>query len=619
MSRARDVIQVVNAAEVKLEGSVLGGTLATALTRVEVVQRLNAPASATLTFHDTAIESESVLDNASLRVGTALTIGFKAEEGASATESFKGKIASIDFEVEAGTSYVTVRAHDGLQSLYHGTSLKTRKDVKYSDAVSQLASSAGLTADVEATTGVWRYLPQAWQSDGDFLASLASEIGFVFYARDGKLHFEKPKWSTDGGATVTYGESLLRFRTTQSTESAVKKVTVRAWDPTKKKSIAGIEPSVKANGVQLEKDPASLYEGSRELTVSALTVPDQAAARALATALADRIGDTTCSADGLASGDPKILPGVTLKVEGVPKVVAGKYYVSEARHVYDGEYQTEFRCTGALDALTPSPGPSQAGRAAMPQQQTHPFMVVPAIVTNNKYADAPENLGPRVKAKIPSLSDTDETDWLRLVSPDAGDKRGFLAVPEVGDEVLVAFAEGNLRMGFVIGGLYNGKDLPDKEMKEANTVVAGGVVNRRGIVSRSGHQVILDDKDGNERILIMDKTGKQQLLFNSKDSKILVESEGEQVELDGKGKKINITSKGDITLKADGKITLEAKADIVMKSTGKTSVEATQALELKGLSFKAEGQTTADLKGGTMAKVDGGAMTEVKGALVKIN
>ena len=75
-----------------------------------------------------------------------------------------------------------------------------------------------------------------------------------------------------------------------------------------------------------------------------------------------------------------------------------------------------------------------------------------AIVTN---VDDPEKRA-RIKVKMPWFSENDESDWARLCAPVSGPDRGMLFVPEVGDEVLVAFEHGDMRMPIIVGGLWNG-------------------------------------------------------------------------------------------------------------------------------------------------------------------
>ena len=105
-----------------------------------------------------------------------------------------------------------------------------------------------------------------------------------------------------------------------------------------------------------------------------------------------------------------------------------------------------------------------------------------ALVTQNK---DPEGLG-RVKLRFPWESQPRESDWARCAVPMAGKDRGTYFLPEIGDEVLVAFEREDMRFPYVLGALWNGQDKPP----ESNS---NGQNDRRVIKSRSGHKLTFDD------------------------------------------------------------------------------------------------------------------------------
>ena len=92
----------------------------------------------------------------------------------------------------------------------------------------------------------------------------------------------------------------------------------------------------------------------------------------------------------------------------------------------------------------------------------------------------PEGQG-RVTLTFPWLSDDYVSDWARTLQPGAGKGRGAMVVPEVGDEVLVAFEQGDLRRPYVLGGLYNGVDTAPDGRRGAASTAAPGAVNRRSV------------------------------------------------------------------------------------------------------------------------------------------
>ena len=193
------------------------------------------------------------------------------------------------------------------------------------------------------------------------------------------------------------------------------------------------------------------------------------------------------------------------------------------------------------------------------------FGVVVGIVTNN---EDPDGLH-RVKVRFPWLSEEHESTWARVVTPMAGNERGFYTLPEVDDEVLVAFAHGRVELPFVLGSLWNGQDVPPADN-------ADGENNIRVFKSRSGHVIRLDDTDGAEKIEIADSEGKQSLVFDTAANTLTLTAEKDVV-IESKDGMIKLTGKKGVEITApDGKGKLEANSGLELKSpSGNVDVKGT--------------------------------------------
>ncbi|MGB7442565.1 MAG: phage baseplate assembly protein V [Coleofasciculaceae cyanobacterium] len=211
------------------------------------------------------------------------------------------------------------------------------------------------------------------------------------------------------------------------------------------------------------------------------------------------------------------------------------------------------------------------------KDQNHNFNgVTIGLVTNNK---DPDGLG-RVKVKFPWLSQDEESYWARIVTPMAGNDRGIYFLPEVDDEVLVAFDQGNMALPYILGALWNGKDKPP-------TTNDDGKNNQRIIKSRSGHQIILDDTEGEEKIIIQDKTGKNQISIDSQENTMNIKVE-KDLTIETKGKIILKSSDDDVSIecknlsiKTQENYQLEAGANCSIKAKSKYELEATSGLGIK--------------------------------------
>lgn len=182
------------------------------------------------------------------------------------------------------------------------------------------------------------------------------------------------------------------------------------------------------------------------------------------------------------------------------------------------------------------------------------------IVTNNQ---DPEGLG-RVRLKLPWMADDAESNWARIVTPMAGPDRGCYFLPEVDDEVLVAFEHGSPEFPYVLGGLWNGKDKPPASNSDGKNDV-------RVIKSRSGHVIRLTDTDNAEQIEIIDKSTKNSIVISTKDktitisadADIVIQSANGKLQLSGKG--VEITSQANVKIEATDSMDLKSNAVLNIK------------------------------------------------------
>lgn len=108
----------------------------------------------------------------------------------------------------------------------------------------------------------------------------------------------------------------------------------------------------------------------------------------------------------------------------------------------------------------------------------------------------------------------------RMMMPMAGGRRGTYFMPENGDEVVVAFELGDVNQPVILGAVWNHKDQPPSQ---ASSAPANNV---RTIVSRSGHQITLDDSPGGEKVVIQTASGHTLTLDDTAPGKVTLSSAG---------------------------------------------------------------------------------------------
>ena len=179
-----------------------------------------------------------------------------------------------------------------------------------------------------------------------------------------------------------------------------------------------------------------------------------------------------------------------------------------------------------------------------------PNGVFPGVVADNV---DPENLE-RVKVHLPRLNVSgqkgDET-WARMSTSMAGKNHEACSVPEVGDEVLVAFEAGDFRRAYVIGYLCKGTKSPP-ETTDTNNV----------LISRSGVKITLGEQNGQECFIVETPAG-QNLTLTDGPTSIGIS--------DGNGNSVKFETSG-VTVNARAKVTINASQ--IEVSAGMLTVDA---------------------------------------------
>jgi len=185
--------------------------------------------------------------------------------------------------------------------------------------------------------------------------------------------------------------------------------------------------------------------------------------------------------------------------------------------------------------------------------------VAVAVVTQNQDPDGMC----RVKVRYPWYDQARESYWARLATPMAGKGRGWVLIPEVGDEVVVGFEREDLRFPIVLGSVHNGKDTtPEKN--------ADGKNDKRLFKSRSGH--LLSFNDGTQGSVQLSLKDGKRVAFDQ-NGVTLEDENGNRVKID--------SGSGAIEINAMGKLTLKA-ASISIEATGTLDVKASATVSIRG-------------------------------------
>ena len=598
----------------KIGGSPAPADLMDKIAEVEVENNLHLPDVFTIRIHLRSVGEKTfdVVDNLMkdyLAQGKEVEIAHIAKNR---SQTFLvGEITSVGLDLSStapGSPLIAViQGYDKSHRLHRGRQTRTFVNMSYSDIVSKVAREAGLQADVDSTTGVFDYIIQANQTNWDFLGQLVNRTGYELSMNGGTLSFKEP-WKGNGNTVeLAWGSSLVQFRARSTTAFQTSDVTVRGWDHKKKEAIVGKAATPKGNpklgDSRSGSDQANSAFGESKLVLVDQPVRTQPEADVLAKSLADAIAGGFVVAEGTTSpGMASILPGVTVRITGMGKRMSGDYFVTSSTHRITPQegYVTTF-AVGGRRSLTLGETLNSSSRQT---QTAYGAGVVVGLVTDN---NDPDDLS-RVKLQFPWLDDGAESDWGRISAPGAGKERGMHWLPEVGDEVLVAFEHGDIHRPYVLGGLWSQPDAPPDT--NSSVVDSDGSVKFRRMKSREGLELLISDEPGSRYIGIVNPDG---------DSKVVVRHDD---------KMLDVISNGDIIIKAEnGKVIVEAGQDVEIRSGSNLKIEAGGNLEITaGANLTLSGSVQTSVEAGAQVSVkgvqislEGSAMAELKGGIVRIN
>lgn len=616
-------------------------TDASAVQEIRVQDSIGVPRAFSLTFSpaDLSPGADPVLPK--LKLGAKIEISLTAPSSKQPMKVFEGEVTALEPTFGPDGIRQVAAGYSREHRLHRARKTRTFQDQTSSDIASKLAKEAGLSADVDATSIKHHFFQQNNETDFEFIKRLASMHDYEAHVDGGVLRFKKIE---DGDVVeLAYGRNVTMRSVTRlhsfyprvSSAQQASEVVVRSWDPLNKQNIEGkaqvsVEwtpastgampapsgggvwafapwKSARPGGPQSQSQGTGIDKRHKEvkqafdaatMTIANAPVGTLQEANELATSVASYLGGAFATAWGTCEGDPRIRAGTMVNISGLGPDYSGKYRVTAVTHTYGGPtgYTTTLEVTGRL--------PRELSDLAQPAtKNTWGKSLVVGLVTNNKYGGTQPSRADKavmVRVKYPSLDGGEnEGAWARVLAVGAGKNRGQLMLPQVGDEVLIGFENGDPHRPYVLGALWNGKDTPKPEHISPK---------EKG-----------EDPDGSYALL-----SPKHIYMDAVEEVTLKAGKDMTVEVKGKSTETveqtqEITVKKTFKLDATDELTLICgKAKIVLKKDGTITIE--------GGNVSMNGQTGATVKGAKVdvqgqgqVSVQANGMLTVKGATVAIN
>lgn len=505
-----------------------------------------------------------------------LFAGYQMQE----TALFKGIITKQKIKIKSsGGSLLFLEIRDTAFKMTLDRKSKYFKEVSDPDLFSQIAKDHGIDTETDLLGQNHPEIAQYHVSDWDFIVSRAERLGGYCLFREGVLHIKKMIPDPVPSISLTYGVNVFDADLEMEARTQYESVITSSWDYTKQELLTAEASDVSApnhgspDGSKLA-DVGSV--GSFNLRHSGHLTQQELDAWAEAKMIKSRFARIRGTIK--IQGNATCVPGSSAELKGFGNRFNGMAFISGIRHtIGDGNWTTSLQVGDSAEwhiekyLVNTTPG-------ALFNPATNGLLI--GVVT--QLQDDP-NGEDRILVKIPSIDDKDQGTWCRIALPDAGENRGIIWLPEIGDEVVLGFVNDDPNQAIVLGMFHSSAKPSPLPGSDDNHL--------KGIVSRSDMRLTFDD---DKKILMLQTPDGNKLSLNDDDGSVVMEDKNGSV----------------ITMNADG-ITLESSKDIILKATGDVKVDGKNIEHKAQLNFKGEGSAGASLS-------SSGA-TEVKGSLVNIN
>lgn len=545
---------------------------------IEVRREANRIPKATIVLidGDPSAQTFAISEEDTLIPGADVEIrgGYSSEE----STLFIGVITRHRIEIAPdGGHRLVVEIRDPVFRLSQGRRSRNFTDLTDADVMEQIISlHPGLTPQVEATTQSHPQIVQHQVSDWDFLVIRAEMNDCDVIAIDGTVNIAPPTQVGAAVASAIFGQGLFAAELELDAETQLAGVETGGWDT------ANQELTLTDTDDAATPGPGDI--SGREMATGVTTALRHPGARDQSTL--DRWAGAEMGRQRRAAirgrlkvqGTEVLVPGVLIELEGMGSRFNGLAYVSGIRHRFrGGDWRTEVligsdprRHADKFEVAAPAAG------GALPPVPGLQIGVVAALEADPLGED-------RIQIQIATISETDGLVWARQAVLDAGDGRGTAFRPEIGDEVIVGFLDGDPRDPIILGAVHS---------SAKPTPIPGADDNHeKAIVTRSGSRLHFND---DTVVVTIDTPGGNKIVLSEDEGAILVEDENGNT----------------VTLNSDG-IALDSRGDIEVTAAGDVKIEGTN-IELKAnASVKVEGSAGAELTSS--------GSTVVKGSLVQIN
>ena len=491
---------------------------------------------------------------------------------------FKGVIVkhSVSASEGLGSRLVIELRHE-----YYLSSLKKVNRIflekSDSDIYGEILSEYGYSVESDDLTEKHRQMIQFYSTDWDFVNMRAEANQMLVFPQNEKIIFTKDVSEKSEKMVLGFGDNITKMNLEIDSRQSFEEFAVSSWneeDQKINKNDAGVSVSMSVG--ELSAIEVAQKAKHKELDITGFGKLSEAESVAMANSYLQQAELTKVRGTIKCKGTTAVQIGDWIKLERLSSQFDGKVLVTGVVDELSlGKWFTTFqvgvlaeRYVNRFDNIVEAPA-----LGLLPSVHGLQIGIVSKLESDND--------DERILVQIPHLKDGEDAVWARCARMDAGKGRGWVFRPEIGDEVILGFINGDPRQAIILGAMHSVKNVSPIKAEDDN--------HHKGYISREQLKVLFDDEKKIISILTPDAT----------------------IILDDDAKKLTIKNPdNEIELSSDG-IKMETQKDIKIKATGD--------IEIQGMNIKLKSDAKFEAEGGVGAKLKSSGVLEINGSMVKIN
>ncbi len=578
-----------------------------------VKRAINKIPFAKISILDSANQNEirafKALDKTTFDPGETVSIKIGYDRG-DEVELFNGVIVKCSIKMRrTGNSMFILECKDNAVKMTSGRKSRRFEEKTDKEVLGAVISENGLSAEVQELDEQHYEIVQHRSSDWDFVLSRADVNARFVVVRDGKVKVVKPELSKS--LDISFQKELVAIDAEIDAQKQFKKSTSYSWCY-KKQEVINKKGSEQTGGY----DPGRLTAGKlagvlgkeAELKHTGQVKKGELQPWADSRLTKSRLAKIRGTIKFKGQGDYKL--NTTVGLKDVGSLFEGEFYIGGIYHeVVEGMWFTTIQMGIDPEWYTKRTNDLVENPASGLLPGVHGLQIGKVV----KLEEDPDKED-RIKIKLPII-DGEDGLWTRISATDAGNKRGTVFRPEIGDEVVVGFLNGDPRDPIMLGQLHSSKSPAPIKPEDKN--------HDKGYHTRSDMKMLFNDE---HKIMTFETPAGNTMILDEKDKSITIEDENKnKMYMSPTG--IKIESPKDITIEAQGNIKIEAKMNFNTKSGMNTKQEAEinydiksgVSATMKSLNVELKGDIGVKVAGTATAELSATGMVTVRGMPVKIN